>query len=209
MKALQAFAAVMLLFSSAIVLAEKPDPVDNPPLQVREANIDTNGYIAVHEQGTVDVEVTNAVDQDGVIPLVIDDQAGKQPVQWNCGNAVPSASVITGCLSGGSPWVVPEGKRLVIETISVQLQKDPNVFAYIDIRTLVDGERINYWIPLEFTGVMANTWAMYTALLDIKLYADPEPEGSAIATPIISVRKESQTDGAYVIGAISGYLIDN
>jgi hypothetical protein len=58
MKLFQLLVAALLLASSASVFAEKPDPTENPPLQVREANTDTSGYIAVHEQGTADVNVT-------------------------------------------------------------------------------------------------------------------------------------------------------
>ena len=57
MKLFQFLVAALLLISSPFIFAEKPDPVDNPPLQVREANTDTLGYIAVHEQGIADVNV--------------------------------------------------------------------------------------------------------------------------------------------------------
>ena len=60
MKLFQILVAALLLASSAIVFAEKPDPVDNPPLQVREANLDATGYIAVHEQGTAKVDIQNS-----------------------------------------------------------------------------------------------------------------------------------------------------
>ncbi len=58
MKLCQFLVAAMLLMSSAIVLAEKPDPnLPNPPLAVREANVDTSDWIRVHEQGIADVNV--------------------------------------------------------------------------------------------------------------------------------------------------------
>jgi len=51
---------VILLLVSPAVLAEKPDPTaPNRPLQVKEFNVDGNGWIAVHEQGTADVNVLN------------------------------------------------------------------------------------------------------------------------------------------------------
>jgi hypothetical protein len=39
--------------------AENPDPHPGAPLPVREQNLDANGWIAVHEQGEADVNITN------------------------------------------------------------------------------------------------------------------------------------------------------
>jgi len=51
-------AAATLLGSILIgVQAEPPDPHNGASMPVRERNIDTNGWIAVHEQGIADVEV--------------------------------------------------------------------------------------------------------------------------------------------------------
>ena len=45
---------------AANVLAVAPDPnVPNPPLTTMEANVDENGWIAVHEQGEADVNIVN------------------------------------------------------------------------------------------------------------------------------------------------------
>ena len=52
----------LLLISSPLWAGAKPDPVPNPPLQVREANVDGDGWIAVHEQGTANVEVQGVAD---------------------------------------------------------------------------------------------------------------------------------------------------
>jgi hypothetical protein len=61
MKLFQFLVAALLLASSAIVLAEKPDPnLPNPPLATRDANVDGNDWIRVHEQGTAKVDVTNS-----------------------------------------------------------------------------------------------------------------------------------------------------
>ena len=58
MKLFQFLVAALLLASSAIVLAEKPDPnLPNPPLATRDANVDGNDWIRVHEQGTANVHV--------------------------------------------------------------------------------------------------------------------------------------------------------
>jgi hypothetical protein len=59
MRLLKLFVATILVLTCNVALAEKPDPVDNPPLQVREANTDpANGdAIRVHEVGTASVNV--------------------------------------------------------------------------------------------------------------------------------------------------------
>ena len=63
MKLFQFLVAALLLVSSAIVLAEKPDPnLPNPPLAVREANVDGSDWIRVHEQGTAKVDVQGIAD---------------------------------------------------------------------------------------------------------------------------------------------------
>lgn len=65
MKLIQLLLAAALLIASPYVLAEKPDPnVPNPPLQVLEHNVDGNGWIAVHEQGTADVEIVGSTELD-------------------------------------------------------------------------------------------------------------------------------------------------
>jgi len=206
MKLFQFLVAAILLVSYTVQAQEPPDPTPGATKPVREQNLDADGWIAVHEQGTV--EVQNAIDQFGEIPLLVqvDEQAGKQPVLWACGNIVPTDSVITGCTVGGTPWAVPEGKRLVIEMISVKLDIDSTIISWVDIRTMVDGSRHSLEIPMQYVGVKANGWSSYVALENVKLYADYE--GGQFHTPMIIVRKEDQTLGAYVTGAISGYLID-
>ena len=58
MKLFQFMVAALLLVSSAIVLSAPPDPnLPNPPLAVREANVDGSDWIRVHEQGTAKVDV--------------------------------------------------------------------------------------------------------------------------------------------------------
>jgi len=205
MKYPQLLIASLLLLAFTASADAKSGPVNNPPIKVQEQNLDGNGWIAVHEQGVVGAEVTNASDQNGLIPLVVDvnEMAGKQPVTLECGNSVPIESYITGCLANGEPWVVPEGKRLIIETVSVKLSIDPSIPASVDITTNVDGNDATYWIPMQPAGTNAEAQDVYVSLNNIKLYADHDD-----STPIIRVRKESNTVGGYVQGSISGYLVD-
>ena len=88
MKLFQLLVAAMLLISSAIVLAEKPDPVDNPPLQVREANT-VNGWIAVHEQGTAKVDIQNTELNVNVTGGEIEVTGGEIEINNTSSNPVP------------------------------------------------------------------------------------------------------------------------
>ena len=54
-------AAMSVIFVHSAA-AQKPDPVGKPVQQVQEVNVDADGYIAVHEQGIVDVKVLEEVD---------------------------------------------------------------------------------------------------------------------------------------------------
>jgi hypothetical protein len=64
MKLIQLLLAAAVLATSPFVFAEKPDPVENPPLQIREQNLDPSGWIAVHEQGTADVSISSSTELD-------------------------------------------------------------------------------------------------------------------------------------------------
>jgi len=64
MKFKQLSLAAALLLATPCIFAEKPDPVDNPPLQIREQNLDPSGWIAVHEQGTADVSISSSTELD-------------------------------------------------------------------------------------------------------------------------------------------------
>jgi hypothetical protein len=60
MNALKIIVAAFSALSAVNVLAVAPDPnVPNPPLTTMEANVDENGWIAVHEQGEAAVNIVN------------------------------------------------------------------------------------------------------------------------------------------------------
>jgi hypothetical protein len=64
MKSFQFLMAAMLLSFAGSALAVPPDPaLQNPPLQVREANVDEQDLIHVHEWGTAKVEIQNTPQQ--------------------------------------------------------------------------------------------------------------------------------------------------
>ena len=99
MKSVQLLVAALLLVASPMVLAEKPDPVNNPPLQVREANTDPNndGAIRVHEVGTADVNVTGGSIDANVTGGSIDANisGGSVEVSNTNANPVPVEGTVT------------------------------------------------------------------------------------------------------------------
>ncbi len=65
MKKILMVVTAFLLVSPSVIFAGKPDPnVPNPPLQVLEHNVDANGWIAVHEQGTASVDIIDSEELD-------------------------------------------------------------------------------------------------------------------------------------------------
>lgn len=196
MKMFQFLVATMLLITSAVVWADKPDPeLPNPPIQVMEYNVDADGNIAVHEQGVVAIEFA--------------DEMGKQRVSWACGTPFNVSSYMASCLDGGEVWTVPEGKVLVIETISVNLTITPGELAEVDITTQLDGEETVTFIPMHYIGQStAGPWDRYSALYSVKLYSEYDDDGNPRDTPLFTVRKDNTT-GGFIQGSISGYLIDD
>ncbi len=64
MKSFQFLMVAMLLSFAGSALAVVPDPaLPNPPLQIREANVDEQDLIRVHEWGTAKVEIQNMPQQ--------------------------------------------------------------------------------------------------------------------------------------------------
>jgi hypothetical protein len=65
MKLFQSVLAILLLVTSTCVFAAKPDPVENPPLQIREQNLDpSNDAIRVSQQGIVEVDIQEGEELD-------------------------------------------------------------------------------------------------------------------------------------------------
>ena len=62
MKLFQFLVAALLLVSYTVQAQEPPDPTPGATKPVREQNLDTEGWIAVHEQGTAKVEVQGTAD---------------------------------------------------------------------------------------------------------------------------------------------------
>lgn len=92
-------------------------------MQVAEQNLDANGYIRVHEQGTANVAVTNFPASQNVavtnLPAVQMVQlAGREA--FTAGESINAQIIPDGDVSGEDTFTVPAGKRLVIEFVAAQ-----------------------------------------------------------------------------------------
>jgi hypothetical protein len=97
---------------------------------------------------------------------------------------------------GATVFVVPDGKRAVIEYVSVTCS-DLHRVATAVVFTRSAGVTAPHLVPLEATG-----GGTYSGAQDLRLYADP---GTWIS--LLARTYESSTYTCFV-GAISGYLVD-
>jgi hypothetical protein len=98
-------------------------------LLTREQNLDVDGNIKIHEQGTANVNIgatdkghlanidnsTGKFSFDANGNLRIVDGSGAEPVAFNCNLTFASGQIG----AGGACYSVPAGKRLVIQRVSV------------------------------------------------------------------------------------------
>lgn len=155
--------AVLLLASPLAVYAVKPDPnVPNPPLQVLEYNVDANGWIAVHEQGTasvdivdteeLDVNITNAeLDVNITNPKLtvdVDNFPAEQDVYVTAGalSAVTSAEVVTWHLEPKEVREITFSNPILATTIQFRRGSDEGTVAFFS--PLVSGDTVlSYYDP--------------------------------------------------------------
>jgi hypothetical protein len=159
MKLFQFLLAALLLISSAIVLADKPDPVlPNPPLAVRDANVDGNDWIRVHEQGTAKVEVQGTADVNvtgGQIDATVTggsvtvNNTGSNPVPVTVENAEQDVYVV-----GGEMTVPTKVWGGIINMTSSESQRifvfsnGPIYATTIHVSDRDDESAVEFWSPM-------------------------------------------------------------
>ena len=174
MKLFQVLVAALLLISSAIVLAEKPDPnLPNPPLAVRDANVDGNDWIRVHEQGVASVDIIDTEELDvhvtggqvdttvtggsitvdntvsNAVPVTVENQPVEQDVYVNGGemSVVTTAYSNQFSIAAGDPAVEHtfSGGPIYATTIHAA---DGDDEAYIEFYSPLTGGRVfAFWDP--------------------------------------------------------------
>ena len=110
---------VVLVLISYSIVADPPDPHEGASQPTREQNLDDDGWIAVHEQGTAKVEVQGVVDVnvtggqiDAIVSntvqvqgtVTVDNFPGQQEVFINAGEL---SSVTT---MWAEKWIIGEGQ---------------------------------------------------------------------------------------------------
>src|SRR6266702_3236802 len=153
------------------------------PVPVQEQNLDSNGNIKVHEQGTAQVNVAN--------------MPGSQPFMKNETIVLDSGQVfVSKCDS------VPATKTFAMEYADLRtngIASGEVVSVTLDAST--GGAFVAHPLPLQVT---AGDVPMFSS--PVKLYADP---GSGFC---ISIHREASGDTAETIRAdysVSGYLINS
>ncbi len=170
------------------------------PVPVQEQNLDSNGNIKVHEQGTANVNVTNTtvpVHEQGTAQVNVANMPGSQPFMKNETIVLDSGQVfVSKCDS------VPATKTFAMEYVDLRtngIASGEVVSVTLDAST--GGAFVAHPLPLQVT---AGDVPMFAS--PVKLYADP---GSGFC---ISIHREASGDTAETIRAdysVSGYLINS
>jgi hypothetical protein len=125
-------------------------------------------------------------------PLMVRDldNPARQPVQ---ASAICNADVgiITAC--AGDIYIVPDGKRLVIEFISMDAPASLGVQVILSIVTTVNFQSVPYRFTNKITDIVAQS---------LRIYADP-----ATAVRFNIIRSEPNSNATFRI-SISGYLVN-
>ena len=107
--------------------------------------------------------------------------------------------------SAHAPDVVPIGKRLVIEYVSVIVFAQPGERPYVHLNDNVNGHSRAYWVPLTLTDPSTTSAEVYRSSQQVKLYFD----GTGIGGPGGQCSRNIATFTPLSCGlTISGYLID-
>jgi hypothetical protein len=112
-------------------------------------------------------------------------------------------AVTAGSVEAGAPAVVqvPAGKRLVVETLSLQVEVEPGKQFPAFITYVSGGKEVLLFVPLSFSfadvGADVDTWVATQA---VRLYPDP---GTSISLQISTPLSNSLTNQFLTV---SGYL---
>jgi hypothetical protein len=177
----------------AVPLQAAPPPKDD----VRVINT-TAEPVPVAVQGTPPVTVANSAAQ--AVPTRNVDDPARTAVQRTA-----LLIVAAGTKFGSTPmYTVPAGKRLVIETGSVQSMLHAGVTnAMVNIRTFLGGNIGAYYLPQEPHGFFDGQGTMFTGSQDLRVYADAGTNVDAVVT-----LNTGTGLGARLEVSFSGHLVD-
>jgi hypothetical protein len=180
--------------------------------EVLEQNLDASGFMRVHEQGTANVAVANfpATQNVAVTSLPASQNVaitnlpavqnvaltGRSPFAG--GESINAQPIPDGDVSGEHTFVVPVGKRLVIEYVTAQMilpgGQNPFVF-FIDADH--NGTTFRYRLTAKPVGVPG----YFVVEQQVTINADP---GSAVR--VVASRFPQNTGNGSFVYAVSGPL---
>jgi hypothetical protein len=170
------------------------------PVPAQEQNLDANGNIKVHEQGTASVNVTNTT-------VPVHEQGTAQVNVANMPGAAPFMKHETVVLGAGDLFAstcdsVPAGRTFAMEYIDLQTNGiGSGEVVSVSLDATTGGAFVPHPLPLQVT---AGDVPMFSS--PVRMYADP---GSGFC---LSVHREASGDTSETIRAdysVSGYLISS
>ena len=168
MKRILMFVVVVLLTTPYSAQAQDeaegpPDPVPGATKPVREQNLDANEWIAVHEQGTANVEVQNdetnpiPVDVQGTIEATIEGGSIEAEIT---GGEVEVTNEVTVRMADGEVVMVKDGTRGYSKAFLLDHDR-----GWVDSR--------DYSSPAKFTSLVCEATSDYPDInssLNVKIY---------------------------------------
>lgn len=175
--AVPTFADAAQKFQEVIVANEDSDPVP-----VAEQNLDADGNIRVHEQGTVAVQEVRE-------PF----QRSSRFDNWG-GKEFRSFSSIS----------VPEGKMLIVEKVSFRVAVEPG--QQVHARVSFQGADLPgaVYVPMEFQGTFDGK-DVYVGAETVTAYA----AGTNAPVLATAVRSSTSGNGGAVEFSLIGYFVDS
>ncbi len=201
------FVVVVVVLSWSSIGHRAASAAGSAPVTVVNTPLSTTVTNAVGISTTANtVKVVNAPGPDPL--LVRFEEPALAAVQYSCGGSISSGSDIGGCrLEGNSESVVPAGKRLVIENVSVHLKVPQGTPFWVDFTTaLKDGTTRLHEIPMTLACLNDGTGpSIYNASMATRLYADHDDSGQN--SPWLAVRLPQYLVSGFVKWTVSGYLV--
>jgi hypothetical protein len=116
--------------------------------------------------------------------------------------SIPFGDTESGGFSQPSTITVPAGRRLIIETLNLNVDVNPtgsNIEAFVTYTSA--GKRVTLSVPLTFSSTNpSNGFDTYVSMQAVRLYADP---GTSVT---LSTSSQTGSQGTTFL-TVSGYLI--
>jgi hypothetical protein len=173
-------------------------------MEVAEQNLDSNGFIRVHEQGTANVAVTNFPATQSVIvsnlPATQNVAVTNLPLRepFTAGESIVAQTIPDGDFSGEHTFNVPAGTRLVIEAVNAQFllpSSQPPFVLFID--AVHNGTTYRY----RFSAHALALGGYHNVEAQTTIHADP---GSTVR--VVASRFPNTAGNASFVYSVSGYL---